>query len=154
MVHRQALETSETGHTDSGNRRDDLAELELVQDGGLTSGIKTNHQDAYPRPSSSSIVQNQTNSSVSEATFQLLASTTARDTHASPSCRRGRRGASTLRDPWWLLFLSVVRGMGKRCFGWLSSKIGRRCTGTTRPHTITSRSLWLATRRTTRRNRP
>ena len=27
--------------------RDDLAELELVEDGGLTSGIETNHEDPH-----------------------------------------------------------------------------------------------------------
>lgn len=33
--------------TNSGNCCDDLTELELVQDGGLTSGIETNHQNSH-----------------------------------------------------------------------------------------------------------
>lgn len=33
--------------TDSRNRRNDLTELELVQDGGLTSGIETDHQNSH-----------------------------------------------------------------------------------------------------------
>ena len=36
-------------HVEANRRdgRDDLAELELVQDGGFTGGIQTNHQDAH-----------------------------------------------------------------------------------------------------------
>nr|CAB3474593.1 unnamed protein product [Digitaria exilis] len=33
--------------TDGGDGGDDLAELELVEDGGLTSGIKTDHEDPH-----------------------------------------------------------------------------------------------------------
>lgn len=33
--------------TDGRDGGDDLSELQLVQDGGLTSGIKTNHQNTY-----------------------------------------------------------------------------------------------------------
>ena len=33
--------------TDSGNGSDDLTELELVEDSGLTSGIEADHEDAH-----------------------------------------------------------------------------------------------------------
>jgi len=33
--------------TNSGDRGDDFSELELVQDGGLTSGIETHHQNPH-----------------------------------------------------------------------------------------------------------
>lgn len=33
--------------TNGGNCCDDLTELELVEDGGLTSSIKTNHQNSH-----------------------------------------------------------------------------------------------------------
>lgn len=32
---------------DSGDSSDDLAKLELVENGGLTSGVKTDHEDAH-----------------------------------------------------------------------------------------------------------
>ena len=35
------------GLTDGLDSRDDLAEVELVEDGGLTGGIETNHEDVY-----------------------------------------------------------------------------------------------------------
>ena len=35
------------GLTDGRDSRDDLAELELVQDGGLTGSIETDHEDAH-----------------------------------------------------------------------------------------------------------
>lgn len=35
------------GSTDGGDGGDDLAELELVEDGGLTGGIEANHEDAH-----------------------------------------------------------------------------------------------------------
>ena len=35
------------GLTDGLDSRDDLAEFEIVEDGGLTGGIETNHEDAY-----------------------------------------------------------------------------------------------------------
>ena len=34
-------------HTNSGDGGDDLTELELVQNGGLTSSIKTNHENPH-----------------------------------------------------------------------------------------------------------
>jgi hypothetical protein len=39
-------------HTDGRDGRDDLAQLELVQDGGFTGGVETNleHDDEMPRP--------------------------------------------------------------------------------------------------------
>lgn len=40
---KQARELS----TDSGDGGDDLAELELVEDGSLTGGIEANHEDAH-----------------------------------------------------------------------------------------------------------
>ena len=33
--------------TNRRNSGDDFTELELVEDGGLTSGVKTDHQDAH-----------------------------------------------------------------------------------------------------------
>jgi hypothetical protein len=45
---------SESIHTDGGNGGDDLAELKLVEDGGLSGGIETNHEDSHlllsPKP--------------------------------------------------------------------------------------------------------
>lgn len=35
------------GLTDSRDRGDDFPELELVQDGGLTGGIETYHQNSH-----------------------------------------------------------------------------------------------------------
>ena len=37
----------EKGLTDGGDGGDDLAELELVEDGGLTSCIETDHEDPH-----------------------------------------------------------------------------------------------------------
>ena len=37
----------EEGLTDGGDGSDDLAELELVEDGGLTGGIKPDHEDPH-----------------------------------------------------------------------------------------------------------
>ena len=37
----------EEGLTDGGDGGDDLAELELVEDGGLTGGIKPDHEDPH-----------------------------------------------------------------------------------------------------------
>ncbi len=33
--------------TDCGDRSDDFAELELVQDGGLAGSVKSDHEDAH-----------------------------------------------------------------------------------------------------------
>ena len=41
------LEGFEAYHTDGGNGGDDLTKLELVEDGGFTGGIKTNHQNSH-----------------------------------------------------------------------------------------------------------
>lgn len=41
------VEGSGSGLTDRGDGGDDFTELELVQDGGLTGGVKTDHQDAH-----------------------------------------------------------------------------------------------------------
>lgn len=41
------IDGSRGGLTNRGNGGDDFTELELVQDGGLTSGVKTDHQDAH-----------------------------------------------------------------------------------------------------------
>ena len=38
---------AEEGLTDGGDGGDDLAELELVEDGGLTSCIETDHEDPH-----------------------------------------------------------------------------------------------------------
>lgn len=35
------------GLTNRGNSGDDFTELELVQNGGLTGGVKTDHQNAH-----------------------------------------------------------------------------------------------------------
>ena len=35
------------GRTNGGDGGDDLAELELVQDGGFTGGVETDHEDAH-----------------------------------------------------------------------------------------------------------
>ena len=37
----------EKGLTDSGDGGDDLAELELVEDGGLTGGIEPDHENPH-----------------------------------------------------------------------------------------------------------
>lgn len=42
-----AVNGSGSGLTNRGNSGDDFTELELVQDGGLTGGVKTDHQDAH-----------------------------------------------------------------------------------------------------------
>lgn len=34
-------------HTDGGDGCDDFAELQLVEDGGLSGGVQTNHQDSH-----------------------------------------------------------------------------------------------------------
>ena len=44
------MESNQDGNwvlTDSRDRGDDFTELELVQDGGLTGGIETNHQNSH-----------------------------------------------------------------------------------------------------------
>lgn len=41
------VDGSGSGLTDCRNGGDDFTELELVQDGGLTGGVKTDHQDAH-----------------------------------------------------------------------------------------------------------
>lgn len=39
--------SGKSGLTNRGNSGDDFTELKLVQDGGLTGGVKTDHQDAH-----------------------------------------------------------------------------------------------------------
>lgn len=34
-------------HTDGGDGGDDLTKLELVEDGGFTGGIETDHQNSH-----------------------------------------------------------------------------------------------------------
>lgn len=41
------VDGSGSGLTNRGNGGDDFTELELVQDGGLTGGVKTDHQNAH-----------------------------------------------------------------------------------------------------------
>lgn len=36
-----------SGRTDSGDGGDDFTELELVQNGGLSGSVKTNHKNAH-----------------------------------------------------------------------------------------------------------
>lgn len=43
----KVLSGSRASHTDSGNGGDDLTKLKLVEDGGFTGGIKTNHQNSH-----------------------------------------------------------------------------------------------------------
>lgn len=35
------------GHTDGGDGGDDLTKLELVEDGGFTGSVETDHQDSH-----------------------------------------------------------------------------------------------------------
>lgn len=39
--------SARTTRTDRGNRSHNLTELELVQDGGLTGSIQTDHQNTW-----------------------------------------------------------------------------------------------------------
>ena len=38
-----------SARTDRGDGGDDFSQLQLVQDGGLTGGIESDHQDSYER---------------------------------------------------------------------------------------------------------
>lgn len=46
-AHHRVAGGEEVGLTNCRDGGDDFTELELVQDGGLTSGVKTDHQDAH-----------------------------------------------------------------------------------------------------------
>lgn len=51
------LNAVDCGLTDGGNGGDDFTELQLVQDGGLSGGVKTDHQNSHLLASPESIEQ-------------------------------------------------------------------------------------------------
>lgn len=51
------LDGGDCGLTDGGNGGDDFTELELVEDGGLSGGVKTDHQDSHLLATPESIEQ-------------------------------------------------------------------------------------------------
>lgn len=97
--------------TDSGNGGNNLAELELVKNGGLSGGIESDHKNTcevsgcpYRKAKKEGngawyvLVDHRWDLSISSfLPFGL--GFQACNTHASPSCRRGPRADETLRDP-------------------------------------------------------